>query len=248
MFNSSNCQPTLKPWQLGLGLRLIIINLISCIGPRARFWKITAAVSEKVIQILQRLLTLCLTYDWHHLSHLSKSIKWEALIICKQFLMNKISLPSDNSAPKLGLCPLFAIFANFFDLCPDPPNLCRDPPSPPPPIFAQQSTFAWSLASPRISGICTASSGRKQMSQLKSLSLLPLWTQPMADNYRGRQSRTGGPVAEAHMDWWTIQVADGLTWNCWNWLVALQYDTFFSPTKIPRINFLPTFSQWRWQN
>ena len=91
---------------------------------------------------------------------------------------------------KLLLCPQNALFAYFFSLCPDPPHsLPRPPHSLPSPLRSQGHL---QLRGSR--AVETQWFRWKEIDVLFTIAvtLLPRRTQPMADNYLGRQSRTGG--------------------------------------------------------
>ena len=84
--------------------------------------------------------------------------------------MIKFSLPT-----KIHSLQQNALFAQFFNLCPDRPDASESFFAQTPSFFAQPSTFTRFLAAPSISGSskfkCTGSDGRKGMYYLQLLSL-----------------------------------------------------------------------------
>ena len=99
--------------------------------------------------------------------------------------MTNFSMPN-----KITPLPQNALFAHFFTLCLDPPHsLPRPPNSLPSPLRSQ------GLRQLRGSRAVETHWFRwKEIDVLFTIAatLLPQRTQPMADNYRGRQLRTGG--------------------------------------------------------
>ena len=104
-----------------------------------------------------------------------------------QLKIIKFSLPNELTLlpTKCTLCPLFHSL-------PRPPQFFAQIP----PFFAQPSTFARPPAAPwpGSRAVETHWFRWKEINDLFTIAvtLLPRRTQPMTDNYRGRQSRTGG--------------------------------------------------------
>ena len=102
--------------------------------------------------------------------------------------MNKKSLPNDfTSFPtKCTLCPLFTLCPDPLILCPDPPILC--------PAFYVRMASCSSVDLGQFKRKVTQWFRWKEIDVLFTIAvtLLPRKTQPMADIYLRRQSRTGG--------------------------------------------------------
>ena len=85
-----------------------------------------------------------------------------------------------------------ALFDYFFNLCPDPLILCPDPPNICQAIYVRKVSRARQLRGSMKTHWFRWKEIDVTVLLTIAVTLLPLRRQPMADNYRGRQSRTCG--------------------------------------------------------